>query len=278
MAGKSIVDRSIHFLIPALSAGIASTGWFDEWCERFSFRWTLAHSQPTRNIRSTTTAVRRQAMMIRISSFITNNWSLVSRRNWRMPKRAEFFRFPGYYPSDSTYLGDYSWTSLPVCHTDSFTSIEPSNEFLWKQVSLKKKSKVRHSRKRTKFSSEDLEILNLFFDKNPMPSRADISILAEKLAYPRYIVQVRRIDLHGTTRCSLYARYGSITNVNRWNARIPRHHHLNWTVTQVVWWNEHTTLSFSLFFSLNLSNFSLLVRFCIQYSVCFSSLNHTKNR
>ena len=167
-----------------------------------------------------------------------------------------------------------------MCRTDSFTNIEPSNEFLWKQVSLKKKSKVRHSRKRTKFSSEDLEMLNLFFDKNPMPSRGDISILAEKLAYPRYIVQVRGVDLHGTTRCSLYARYGSITNVNRWNARIPLRHRLNWTVTQVVWWNEQTTPFFSLFFlqSLKFQLACLFVCFCIQYSICFSSLSHTKDR
>lgn len=51
--------------------------------------------------------------------------------------------------------------------------------------------KARHSRKRTKFSNDDLEILNLFFERNPMPSRSDISILSEKLDYPRYIVQVR---------------------------------------------------------------------------------------
>lgn len=53
---------------------------------------------------------------------------------------------------------------------------------------------MRHGRKRTKFTSEDLEILNLFFEKNPMPSRSDISILSEKLAYPRYIVQVSSYD------------------------------------------------------------------------------------
>jgi hypothetical protein len=131
------------------------------------------------------------------------------------PHPPRSFDFLEYYPSDNTYLSDYSWTSLPVCHTDSFTSIEPTNEFVWKQISSKKKSKVRHGRKRTKFSSEDLEILNLFFEKNPMPSRSDISILGDKLGYPRYIVQVRGVDLGGPKRYSLYTRYGSITNVNR---------------------------------------------------------------
>lgn len=83
---------------------------------------------------------------------------------------------------------DYSWTSLPVTipSTTSNTS--------WKKVRFEGKfagkSKERHSRKRTKFTNDDLEILNVFFDKNPMPSRSDISILSEKLAYPRYIVQV----------------------------------------------------------------------------------------
>ncbi len=64
----------------------------------------------------------------------------------------------------------------------------------WKTICTnenpKKKPKGRNNRKRTKFSNDDLEILNLFFEKNPMPSRSDISILSEKLAYPRYTVQV----------------------------------------------------------------------------------------
>jgi len=68
----------------------------------------------------------------------------------------------------------------------------------WKKIRTNgnpnKKLKGRNNRKRTKFSSDDLEILNLFFDKNPMPSRSDISILSEKLAYPRYIVQVSSIE------------------------------------------------------------------------------------
>ncbi|CAF0773666.1 unnamed protein product [Adineta ricciae] len=84
---------------------------------------------------------------------------------------------------------DYQWTALPV----SITSNEYNSH--WKKVRpngkfLNNKAKGRHSRKRTKFSNDDLEILNLFFEKNPMPSRSDISILSEKLAYPRYIVQV----------------------------------------------------------------------------------------
>lgn len=93
--------------------------------------------------------------------------------------------------SSSTCDVQYSWTSLPVFHPDPKTRIQSSNEFLWKQVDMnKKKNKIRNSRKRTKFSTEDLEILNLSFEKNPMPSRTDISILSERLAYPRYIVQV----------------------------------------------------------------------------------------
>lgn len=67
----------------------------------------------------------------------------------------------------------------------------------WKKIRANgptnKKIKGRNNRKRTKFSNDDLEILNLFFEKNPMPSRTDISILSEKLSYPRYIVQVRFI-------------------------------------------------------------------------------------
>jgi hypothetical protein len=115
-----------------------------------------------------------------------------------------------YYPSDGSYLNHRqssssqssstcdvhcSWaTSLPVFHADSYSNNESMNDLIWKQENSKKKSKVRNSRKRTKFTAEDLEILNIFFDTNPMPSRSDISILSEKLAYPRYIVQVSDID------------------------------------------------------------------------------------
>lgn len=69
-----------------------------------------------------------------------------------------------------------------------------SNNMHWNKIRSNtnhtNRIKGRNSRKRTKFSNDDLEILNLFFEKNPMPSRSDISILAEKLAYPRYIIQV----------------------------------------------------------------------------------------
>jgi hypothetical protein len=84
-----------------------------------------------------------------------------------------------------------AWNSLPI----TISSSNKNNS--WKKVrsngNQNKKIKGRNSRKRTKFSNDDLEILNLFFEKNPMPSRSDISILSEKLAYPRYIVQVSRI-------------------------------------------------------------------------------------
>ncbi|CAF2360823.1 unnamed protein product [Rotaria sp. Silwood2] len=82
---------------------------------------------------------------------------------------------------------NYQWTTLPV-------TIASSNNTNWKKVrsngNHNNKTKARNSRKRTKFSNGDLEILNLFFERNPMPSRSDISILSEKLAYPRYIIQV----------------------------------------------------------------------------------------
>ncbi len=69
-----------------------------------------------------------------------------------------------------------------------------SNDTNWKKVrsngNSNNKIKARNSRKRTKFSNDDLEILNLFFEKNPMPTRTDISILSERLSYPRYIIQV----------------------------------------------------------------------------------------
>ncbi|CAF0855523.1 unnamed protein product [Rotaria sordida] len=82
---------------------------------------------------------------------------------------------------------NYQWTTLPV-------TIASSNNINWKKVrsngNHNNKIKARNSRKRTKFSNGDLEILNLFFERNPMPSRSDISILSEKLAYPRYIIQV----------------------------------------------------------------------------------------
>ncbi|CAF4690122.1 unnamed protein product, partial [Rotaria sp. Silwood1] len=82
---------------------------------------------------------------------------------------------------------NYQWTTLPV-------TISSSNNTNWKKVrsngNHNNKIKARNSRKRTKFSNDDLEILNLFFERNPMPSRSDISILSEKLAYPRYIIQV----------------------------------------------------------------------------------------
>jgi hypothetical protein len=84
----------------------------------------------------------------------------------------------------------YQWASLPI-------TISSSDNTNWKKVrsneNCNRKLKTRNSRKRTKFSNDDLEILNLFFEKNPMPSRSDISILSEKLAYPRYIVQVSLI-------------------------------------------------------------------------------------
>ncbi|CAF0934753.1 unnamed protein product [Adineta steineri] len=83
---------------------------------------------------------------------------------------------------------NYQWTTLPV----AISSI--NNSMNWKKVrsneNCNNKIKGRNNRKRTKFSNDDLEILNLFFETNPMPSRSDISILSEKLAYPRYIVQV----------------------------------------------------------------------------------------
>ena len=87
---------------------------------------------------------------------------------------------------------NYQWTTLPV-------TITSSTNTNWKKVRSNEnhnnKIKAQNSRKRTKFSNGDLEILNLFFERNPMPSRSDISILSEKLAYPRYIIQVRLIFL-----------------------------------------------------------------------------------
>ncbi|CAF0936092.1 unnamed protein product [Didymodactylos carnosus] len=49
---------------------------------------------------------------------------------------------------------------------------------------------IRNSRKRTKFTATDLDLLNIAFGNNPMPTRADITILSEKLNYPRYVIQV----------------------------------------------------------------------------------------
>lgn len=95
--------------------------------------------------------------------------------------------------SSSDYEGNYPWSSLPI----AFSTVNDTN---WKKIRANgpanKKIKGRNNRKRTKFSNDDLEILNLFFEKNPMPSRTDISILSEKLSYPRYIVQVRFILNH----------------------------------------------------------------------------------
>lgn len=90
--------------------------------------------------------------------------------------------------SSSDYDVGYPWTSLPIAISAAkkIRDNGPTN----------KKVKGRNNRKRTKFSNDDLEILNLFFEKNPMPSRTDISILSEKLSYPRYIVQVRLTILH----------------------------------------------------------------------------------
>ncbi|UJR25873.1 hypothetical protein I4U23_007223 [Adineta vaga] len=88
---------------------------------------------------------------------------------------------------------DYQWTTLPV--TISSTNYNSNWKKIHSNEKLNNKTKGRNSRKRTKFSNDDLEILNLFFEKNPMPSRSDISILSEKLAYPRYIVQVSQYCL-----------------------------------------------------------------------------------
>ncbi|CAF3760430.1 unnamed protein product [Rotaria socialis] len=82
---------------------------------------------------------------------------------------------------------NYQWATLPV-------TMASSNDTNWKKVrsngNSNNKIKARNSRKRTKFSNDDLEILNLFFESNPMPTRTDISILSERLSYPRYIIQV----------------------------------------------------------------------------------------
>ena len=112
------------------------------------------------------------------------------------PNASSYYNHGQSNSSGSSSNGDIdcSWTSLPVCQFDSYARRTSSNESAWTKIHpnehVAKKSKTRHSRRRTKFSNDDLEILNLFFDKNPMPSRSDISILSEKLAYPRYIVQV----------------------------------------------------------------------------------------
>ncbi len=120
--------------------------------------------------------------------------------------------------------------------------------------------KGRNNRKRTKFSNDDLEILNLFFEKNPMPSRSDISILSEKLAYPRYIVQVCRSIFLQLIFKSIIFRYGFIINVNHLNELIHHHHHLNWIELQ----NEKKFFFFFLKFQkfvLSFSFFSSLLLF-----------------